>query len=185
MSDFEELIKIGEQFHGHICVGIVIGTRLTMAGMRELGMDPMTHSRNLMVITEIDRCYTDAIQAITGCSLGRRSLKYKEYGKTAATFIDTRTGKAVRVTIKKPFTVDHSKMKELNEFYSRAKEEDILRIERVSIKDMGKMGSPVSNVPEICSVCSEGVRDNHHLIVDGKVMCKNCAEGSYYSVLKE
>jgi len=183
MSDYEELIKKGEKFHGHICVGIVIGTRMTMIGMRELGMNPMVPNNNLRVYTEIDRCYTDAMQAITGCSLGHRNLKYMEYGKTAATFMDTKTEKAVRVSIKKPFIVDHSKMKELNEFYSQAPEEEILRIENVSINVIRDDGRQTSNSLEICSICSEGVRDNHHTIVDGKVMCKNCAYGSYYTVL--
>ncbi|MFA5153561.1 MAG: formylmethanofuran dehydrogenase subunit E family protein, partial [Clostridia bacterium] len=74
MSEFDDLFKKAKEFHGHVCPGIVLGTRLTIAGMRELGMDPKKRSKNLIVYIEIDRCGADAVQAITGCSLGHRSL---------------------------------------------------------------------------------------------------------------
>ena len=77
MSDFDILLAKAKDFHGDLCAGIVLGTRMTMIGMRELGMNPMERNRNLIVYVEIDRCIADAIQAITGCSLGHRSLKYR------------------------------------------------------------------------------------------------------------
>ena len=53
--------------------------------------------KRLVVLVEIDRCATDAIQALTGVSLGKRTLKHVDYGKMAATFVDTASGRAVRV----------------------------------------------------------------------------------------
>ena len=61
---------------------------MTLAAMKALGMDPAVKNKNLIVYAEIDRCMTDAVQVITGCSLGHRSLKYIDYGKFAATFVD-------------------------------------------------------------------------------------------------
>ena len=98
-TDLDLLLQKAKAFHGEICAGIVLGTRMTMIGMRELGMNPMEKNRNLIVYVEIDRCIADAIQAITGCSLGHRTLKYRPYGKFAATYVDLKTGSAVRVNV--------------------------------------------------------------------------------------
>ena len=79
-------LEKAKAFHGDVCAGIVLGTRLTLAGMKALGLDPAKKNKNLIVFVEIDRCITDAVQAITGCSLGHRTLKYVNYGKFGATF---------------------------------------------------------------------------------------------------
>src|SRR5271157_637710 len=99
MADLDILLQKAKEFHGEICAGIVLGTRMTIIGTRELGMNPLEKNRNLIVYVEIDRCIADAIQAITGCSLGHRTLKYKPYGKFAATYVDLKTGTAVRVNV--------------------------------------------------------------------------------------
>ncbi len=70
MSDFDILLEKGRNFHGEVCPGIVLGTRVAMAGMRELGMDPFVRNRDLMVYVEIDRCMADAVQAVTDSPWG-------------------------------------------------------------------------------------------------------------------
>jgi formylmethanofuran dehydrogenase subunit E len=72
---------------------------MTDSGDFEKIMNLFAPGRDLIVYVEVDRCATDAIQAITGCSLGRRSLKHKDFGKFAATFVDSGTGNAIRVAI--------------------------------------------------------------------------------------
>lgn len=85
------LLEKAKKFHGGMCPGIVIGTRMTIAGLRELGMNPFKKNHELIVYAEIDRCLTDAIQAITGVTLGHRTLKYMDYGKFAATFLNMKS----------------------------------------------------------------------------------------------
>jgi formylmethanofuran dehydrogenase subunit E len=75
MNDFNYYVKKAGDYHGHACAGIALGTKITLAAMKYLGLDPVVKNKNLVVYTEIDRCMTDAIQAITGCTLGHRSLK--------------------------------------------------------------------------------------------------------------
>ena len=99
IADRDFLLAKAKEFHGDLCAGIVLGTRMTVIGMRELGMDPKIRNRDLIVYVEIDRCIADAIQAITGCSLGHRSLKYRPYGKFAATYVNIKNGDAVRVSV--------------------------------------------------------------------------------------
>ena len=185
MSDYETLFHKAKDFHGHVCGGIVLGTRLTIAGLRELGMNPHEHHRNLIVYMEIDRCGADAVQAITGCSLGHRNLKFMDYGKFAATFVDSSTGRAVRVAVDEKDRAKHEKLdqKEMLKLLGEIPEPEILKIERVRItipKD-DLPGFPQSKAT--CSVCGEHIMDNRQVVVDGKTMCKNCGAVSYYTVL--
>jgi len=185
MSDYEILFNKAKKFHGHVCGGIVLGTRLTIAGLRELGMDPHQHQHNLIVYMEIDRCGADAVQAITGCSLGHRSLKFMDYGKFAATFVDTATGKAVRVAVDEKDRAKHDKLEkeDMLRLLGEIPEPEILKIEHVQI------AIPKDDIPGFplekakCSVCGEQIMDNRHIVVGGKVMCKNCGTKSYYTVI--
>ncbi len=106
MDDFDYFVKKVNDFHGHVCTGIVLGTRMTLTAMRYLAVDPYQskEKRRLIAYTEIDRCMTDAVIVITGCSPGRRSLKLVDYGKFAVTLINQDTGKAVRAAVKENFT---------------------------------------------------------------------------------
>ncbi|MFA6464859.1 MAG: formylmethanofuran dehydrogenase subunit E family protein, partial [Desulfurivibrionaceae bacterium] len=99
METFEQLLEKSTKIHGHICAGQVIGVRMSMIGLREISIDdPKAQRKDFYVLVEIDRCATDAIQTVTGCSLGKRSLKWLDYGIMAATFVNLKTGKAVRIT---------------------------------------------------------------------------------------
>jgi hypothetical protein len=99
MRSLDELLAEAEVMHGgHTCPGQVLGVRMAMRACRELGIEePGQDTKRLMVFVEIDRCAADAIAAVTGCRLGKRTLKHVDYGKMAATFLDTQTGQAVRV----------------------------------------------------------------------------------------
>ena len=97
MRNFDELLHESSLIHGHHCAGQVLGVRMAMLGCREVGIDEPKGCKKLVVYVEMDRCATDAMQAVTGCSLGKRTLKFLDYGKMAATFVNTETGKAVRV----------------------------------------------------------------------------------------
>jgi formylmethanofuran dehydrogenase subunit E len=100
MMGFDEALKIAESFHGKTCVGLVLGTRIALAGLQRLEVNDPSQERDLIVFVEIDRCLADAIQAITRCTFGKRKLKYLDYGKFAATFVVTSKNKSLRVSMK-------------------------------------------------------------------------------------
>nr|WP_231624243.1 formylmethanofuran dehydrogenase subunit E family protein [Methanobrevibacter arboriphilus] len=89
---FEEQLEKAGKFHGDICGGIVIGTKLAIYALGKLGMELNQKNKDLIVFLEIDRCMSDAVQAVTGCSMGKRSLKQMNYGKFAASFYKISTG---------------------------------------------------------------------------------------------
>lgn len=183
MTTLEILLQKAKEFHGEICPGIVMGTRMTMAGLRELGMDPLVKNRDLIVYVEIDRCATDAIQSICGVSLGHRSLKHMNYGKFAATFVNTRTNKAVRVTALPKKPDQPTDMKEVAIMVAEAPEEELFLIQNVivNIPKEDLPGFPTHK--DACTKCGEQIMDSKEVVVDEKVLCKNCAEGSYYTVI--
>ena len=99
MESIETLLEECERLHGHMCAGQLLGTRMALLGCRSIGIDDPRGAdrRKLIVWVEIDRCMTDAISAVTGVRLGKRSLKYVDYGKVAATFLNTENKRAVRI----------------------------------------------------------------------------------------
>src|SRR6266849_3139945 len=99
MKSLDEYLQDAAVAHGHICAGQVLGVRMAMFGLASLGLDdPQGKDRKRIVtFVEIDRCATDAIMVVTGCRLGKRALKFRDWGKMAATFIDLESGKAIRV----------------------------------------------------------------------------------------
>ena len=102
MKTFDEYLRDAEQAHGHLCAGQILGVRMAMLGLDKLGIED-AHGKDrkrLFTFVEIDRCATDAIAVVTGCRLGKRALKFRDWGKMAATFIDVSTGKAIRIAAK-------------------------------------------------------------------------------------
>src|SRR6201996_2510619 len=99
MDAFDELLRQAEIAHGHLCAGQILGVRLAMLGCARLGIDdPRGKDRKrLVTYVEIDRCATDAIGVVTGCRLGKRALKFRDWGKMAATFVDLAADKAIRI----------------------------------------------------------------------------------------
>src|SRR2546430_11416195 len=99
MQPLDELLEECGNLHGHMCAGQLLGARMAVLGCRLIGVDDPRGAdrKRLIVWVEIDRCMADAVSAATGVRLGKRSLKFFDYGKVAATFLNTSTGKAVRI----------------------------------------------------------------------------------------
>src|SRR5947209_7932570 len=101
MKSLAEYLDLAAVAHGHLCAGQVLGVRLAMLGIRELGIDdPIAERKRLVTYVEIDRCVTDAVALVANCRLGKRALKFRDWGKVAATFVDLQTGRAIRIAAK-------------------------------------------------------------------------------------
>src|SRR5450755_693028 len=96
LAEYELLAAVA---HGHLCAGQILGLRMALHGMHLLGLDDPTGKdrKRLVSFVEIDRCMTDAIAVVTGCRLGKRALKFRDFGKAAATFCDLLENRAVRI----------------------------------------------------------------------------------------
>jgi iron complex transport system ATP-binding protein len=180
MSDFDVYLKKAGDFHGHVCAGIALGTRISLAAMRALGMKPGVKNKSLIVYTETDRCMTDAVQVITGCSLGHRSLKHVDYGKFAATFVNLDTGKAVRATVKEHFGSEDT-IEETLKKLARIPDSELVTLQEVTVNipETDLPGPPKNRA--VCSSCGERIMDGRQVSEGNKTLCRACAHGKYYS----
>lgn len=175
---YEEDLKKAREFHGHICGGIILGVRIARAGLNYLGIEEPAKSKNFIVFVEADRCISDAVQAVTGCSLGKRNLKWIDYGKMGASFIDMNTQKGIRIVViaKKYPSFDEDALS----FWNQFTDEEIFKFEPIQV-DMRKEDLPGRPIKVIrCEICHEEVMDGRDIVKDGKVLCKACANGAYY-----
>src|SRR6201992_16365 len=102
MEALDDLLKLAEVAHGHLCAGQVLGVRMAMLGCERLDIDESRGKdrKRLVTYIEIDRCATDAIGVVTGCRLGKRALKFRDWGKMAATCVDLASNRAIRISAK-------------------------------------------------------------------------------------
>lgn len=185
MKSFEVLLEEAVAYHGHLCAGQILGVRISMAALRWLGITEPKKYRNLIVYVEIDRCATDAIHSVTGCKLGRRTLKHVDYGKMAATFVDLNTRKAIRVWVPegtrelaKQYCPDSANP--YLDAYRIIPDEELLRLEEVvvTIAPEDLPGKPVRRV--MCSVCGEGINDAREVMIGDRCLCRGCVGPDYY-----
>jgi formylmethanofuran dehydrogenase subunit E len=188
--DFEHLLNESVKIHGHLCPGQVLGVRMALYGLDLIGIhDPRGADRKkLYLFVEIDRCATDALQSVTGCSLGHRTMRFVDYGKMAATFVNLVSGRAVRVVAREEarlkakdyFPKVENKYQCQLEAYKVMPDKALFYHEYVLVdipkEDMP--GRPLSRV--MCDQCSEYVQDMREMSVNGSILCRSCAHERYY-----
>lgn len=185
MRSFDELLQESSAIHGHHCAGQVLGVRMAIAGCRDVAIDEPKGCKKLVVYVEMDRCATDAVQAVTGCSLGKRTLKFLDYGKMAATFVNTETRRAVRVLAKDDaralaprYAQDAANPREAQKHAYRIMPEEILfTVTPVSLE------IPAQEMPGYrgdrvqCAACGEGINYHREVQTNGCTLCIPCAQG--------
>ena len=154
-------------------------------------MDDPKGTKKLLVYVEIDHCATDVIQSVTGCKLGKRTLKYVDYGKMAATFLNTETGRAVRVIARDDsrerswgYALPGASKKDAQlQAYRVMPDEELFIVTTVKLQvpEEDMPGHPVSRV--ICGHCGEGINDRREVERDGRMLCRACAFGGYYQAM--
>lgn len=182
-----DAVRVAGNFHGDVCAGIVIGARATLAALRALSLDEPRRTKRLMVFVESDRCMTDAVMALTGCTPGRRTLKVINAGKMAATFVDLTTGRAVRVRPTPSSGPSRSGPPSPEEMRARCRqlaemdEKELLVISEVDVqlRPEDRPGPPSATVT--CATCGESVHDRRDVQVDGQMLCRPCAGDRYYA----
>ncbi len=208
---FDDLLREAEIAHGHLCAGQMLGVRMAMLACDRLGItEPRGRDRKrLVTVIEIDRCATDAIGVVTGCRLGKRALKLRDWGKMAATFVDLAQplgpgpgpkGGADEYRALRIAALESSKdrarelypdIENRNQQQMRAYRElpdtELFREQwvRVALPQSEFPGFRGSRVA--CAVCGEGINYNRYAERDGAILCQGCAdpERRYYQPLDE
>ncbi len=190
LATIDELLREAEHAHGHLCAGQVLGVRMAMLGLELLGIeDPKGRDRKrLITFVEIDRCMTDAIGVVTGCRLGKRALKFRDWGKVAATFVDMENDRAVRIAARESSKAlarqMHPEIESKNQQQMLAYRE--MPTEALFDVQWVKVRLPPEELPGYkgeritCARCGEGINFGREVLRDDKTLCKACAEGKYY-----
>jgi len=196
MKDFETLLEGSAKSHGHLCPGQVVGVRMAMLGCELIGLDApdrLPQIKRIIVYVEIDRCATDAISYVTGVKLGRRSLKFVDNGIMAATFVNLETGRAFRIvsTEESREMADvfapgiRDKHRQQLEAYKVMPLDALFKVEEVAVE------VPINDMPgptrfkATCEQCRIVVRDKKEVLKNGRILCRACAQGTYYRPLKQ
>lgn len=190
MKTLDEYLEDAAVAHGHLCAGQVLGVRMAMFGLKTLGLnDPQGKDRKRIVtFVEIDRCATDAVMVVTGCRLGKRALKFRDWGKVAATFVDTETGRAVRVAARESSKALarglHPEVEDKNQQQMMAYRE--LSDDQMFQTQWVRVPLPPEEFPGykgdriVCENCGEGINFRREVRRDGKILCRGCAGENYF-----
>lgn len=195
MLTLEQYTELAAQAHGHICAGQILGLRMAMHGLALLGLDDPTgaHRKRLVTFVEIDRCATDAIGVVTGCRLGKRALKFRDWGKMAATFCDLESGRAVRLVAlesskqkaREMFPEIESKGEQQVRAYTVMRPEELFASQWVRVR-VGAEDMPGFKAPRVtCAECGEGINFQREVLREGRTLCRACAGERYWEPVNE
>jgi formylmethanofuran dehydrogenase subunit E len=190
--NFNTLVAEAEVAHGHLCAGQILGVRMAMLGLERLGIeDPKGADRKrLVTFVEIDRCATDAIAVVTGCRLGKRALKFRDWGKMAATFVDLQTGRAVRVAAKESskerarelYPGIEGKNAQQMHAYREMPDTELFTEQWVTVPIDAREMPGYKAARIVCAGCGEGINYDREVRRDDLILCRACAdpEARYY-----
>ena len=193
MKSLDQYLEEAAVVHGHICAGQVLGVRLAMHGLRLLGIDDPQGADRKRIVTfvEIDRCATDAVGLVTSCRLGKRALKFRDWGKMAATFVDLDKHRAVRVA-----ALESSKAvaREMHPELDNKNKQQMLAYREMPDDQLFSHEWVQVDLPEhefpgfkgervVCAECGEGIAFKREVLRDGRTLCRGCAGERYYTPL--
>lgn len=194
METFQILLKESVSKHGHLCAGQVIGVRMAMLGLRLIGIEDPQDARfrkKLVVFVEIDRCATDAIASVTGCQLGKRTMKFKDFGINAATFVNLETNLAYRIVstersrehAHKYAPKETSLQQQQIVGYENMPDSLLFDLQQVEVSLFeGDMPGP-PRLHAVCDHCGQMVRDGKEVHVGHETLCGPCSDTSYFKVI--
>jgi formylmethanofuran dehydrogenase subunit E len=197
VKSLDDYLRDAEVAHGHLCAGQVLGVRMAMLGLDLLGIDDPRGKDRKRIVTfvEIDRCATDAIGVVTGCRLGKRALKFRDFGKMAATFVDVTPEQTVRCAVRiaakessKQRAAELYPKLEKNQQQMRAYRE--LPYEELFETQWVKLDLPPEEFPGykaarvVCERCGEGVSYRREIKRGDQLLCRACAGEQYYEPLE-
>lgn len=198
MTDYDwetlqRLLAESAAHHSHLCPRQVLGVRIGLAGMHALGFAEPPAKKRLLVITESDGCFADGLIAATHCTVGHRTLRVEDYGKIAATFVDVRTERAVRVAPRvdvRQRALSYAPPGERRRFfimlhaYQVMPDDELLTVEEVRLTTPVKAIISRAGIRVNCTRCGEEIINEREVLVDGKPYCQACASEAYYVPLE-
>jgi len=188
--DIQPLLEKSSREHSHLCPRQILGVRLGLAGMNALGFNEPPAKKRLLVITETDGCFADGLSAATNCTVGHRTLRVEDYGKTAAIFVDTVTGQAMRVAPaldlrEKAFAHAPSEARHYfvqMQAYQVMPDIEMFTFSPVTLKTSVEAIVSRPGVRVNCEVCGEEIMNEREVRQNGQTLCRACAGAAFYQI---
>lgn len=188
--DIQYLLEKSAQQHNHLCPRQILGVRVGLAGMAYLSLEANRGSKRLLVILETDGCFADGVTAATDCTVGHRTLRVEDYGKVAATFVDTKTGRAMRVAPALDVRQQAYECcpEESRHYFAQMQAYRVLPDERLLSVTEVHLVTPVHQIvsrPGVrveCASCGEEIINEREVLIHGQPLCRACAGQSYYQM---
>lgn len=191
MSKLHDLLEQAADLHHHLCPRQVLGVRMGLFAGELLGLELPQRRRRLLTIVETDGCGADGVSVATNCWVGHRTLRIVDFGKVAATFIDTRTETAVRI-FPHPLSRERAiaaapeapnRWRGYLLGYQRLADQELLVWQPVKLRaDLKKLISRAGWRIN-CSLCGEEIINEREVHANGRVLCRACAGEAYYKVV--
>lgn len=189
--NLQHLLELSSHDHSHLCPRQILGVRIGLAGMQALGFDKPPIKKQLFVISETDGCFVDGVIAATGCTIGHRTLRVEDYGKVAATFVDTATGKAVRIA---PALDVREKAynyapDEPRHYFAQMRAYQIMPDDEMFTFTTVVLNTYIEDIisrPGLrvnCSLCGEEIINEREVHRNGLTLCRACAGDKYYQTV--
>jgi formylmethanofuran dehydrogenase subunit E len=188
MPTVDELLQASAALHQHLCPKQVLGVRMGLLAADLLDLSLPRTDKRLLTIVETDGCFADGVSTATGCWVGHRTLRVVDYGKIAATFVDTETDRAFRVA---PHPESRQRASQYAEGtfghweiylvgYQRMPLDQLFVWREVSLVDDVRAIISHASARAVCMRCREEIINEREVIRVGQVLCRACAEGAYY-----
>lgn len=190
MKPLADLLEASAALHRHLCPRQVLGVRMGILAGEVLGLDLPQVGKRLLTIVETDGCTCDGISVTTGCWVGRRTMRIEDYGKVAATFVDTLTGRAVRIAPR----VDvrqrahvcvpeaRNKWEEQLLGYQCMPADELLAVQAVQLKTPIRQIVSRAGVKAVCEICGEEIINERESVRGGTTLCQACTGQAYYYI---
>jgi formylmethanofuran dehydrogenase subunit E len=187
-STLSDLLKQSAARHSHLCPRQVLGVRMGQAGLAVLGLDsPITKPTGLVII-ESDGCFADGIEVATGATIGHRTLRVNDFGKVAATFVDVKTGQAIRLFPAldvREHSIAYAPDKKRSYFaqlhgYQVMPTHEMFRFQEVNLTPSLAVLLSKPGVRVNCDQCGEEIINERQVVIAGATLCQTCAGAGYY-----
>ncbi len=193
MKPLAELLAASAALHRHLCPRQVLGIRMGLQAGQTLGLDLPQTGKRLLTIVETDGCAADGVAVATNCWIGRRTMRVMDFGKVAAVFVDTRSGRAVRILPRREARglagqyapEARSAWEAQLRGYQAMPDEVLLRVEAVALTVSLQQLLSRPRARAVCEACGEEILNEREVMENGRTLCRACAGQRYYRALLE
>ena len=193
--NISRLLEKSMKDHDHLCPRQILGVRIGLAGMKALGFSEPPKHKELLVISEIDGCFVDGVIAATDCTVGHRTLRVVDYGKVAVTFVNIKSGRAIRIAPALDIREQAALFvpSEPRHYFAQMQAYQTMPDEIMFILTDVELSTPIQEIvsrPGVrvnCDVCGEEIMNEREIRNNGKIFCLSCYsdEGYYHYAIRQ